>query len=172
MSPVLVKVTWDEGCRILISRFSPFLKETTATRLPVTVECGLFGWCEFRNAFLYARGRLTLSALLFLVCLISNGMECELLTTLDIWVDVFVGLPISPVCSKLPAQTEAVWSFVACFLSFMKSVYHPSQPWAVGIKIFPSARQVTCRNFNSVFHVLMDSPSQKKKGGILCCYLC
>lgn len=41
-------------------------------------------------------------------------MECELLTALDFWVDVFVDLPIRPVCSKLPAQTKAVWSLVAC----------------------------------------------------------
>lgn len=104
----------------------------------------------------------TLPALLFLLCLISNGRECKLLTILDFWVDVFVVLPISSVCSKLLAQTEAVWSFVACLLPLMKSVYHPSQPWAVLIKIVPSARQVTFRNFNLVFHVLMDFPSPKK----------
>lgn len=74
----------------------------------------------------------------------------------------FFGLSISSVCSKLLAQTEVVWSFVACLLPLMKSVYHPSQPWAVLIKIFPSAGQVTCRNFNLVFHVLVDSPSLKK----------
>lgn len=159
------RLMWDEGCRTLISRFSPFLKETSAATLPVTVECGLFGSSEFSSYFLHAAdgGRLIPSALLFLLCLINNGIECELLSTLDFWVDVFVGHPISPVCSKLPAQTEAVWSFLACFLPLMKSVYHPSQPRAVLIKIFPSARQVTCKNFNLVFHVIMDSPSPKKK---------
>lgn len=162
-----LRVRWDEGCRILISKLSSFLKETSAaTHLlcGLPVECGLFDSSESRNAFLHAADgeRLTLSALLFLLCPISNGMNCKLLSRLDFWVDVIVGLTISPVCSKLPAQTEAVWSFVACFLPLMKSVYHLSQPWAMLIKIFPSARQVTCRNFNLVFHVFMDSPSPKK----------
>lgn len=49
----------------------------------------------------------------------------------------------------------------------MKSVYYLSQPWAVLIKIFSPARQVTCRNFNLVFHVLL----LQKKSGILYCYL-
>lgn len=58
------------------------------------------------------------------VSLVPYGMECKLLTRLDFWVHVFVGLPSHrPVCSKLPAQTKAVRSFVACFLPLMKSVY-------------------------------------------------
>lgn len=74
MSPVSVKERWDEGCRILISRLSPFLKEiSAAAHLPVTGECGLLGSSKSRNTSLPAAhgGRLTLSALLFLLCLME-----------------------------------------------------------------------------------------------------
>lgn len=69
-----MKERWDEGCRILISRLSPFLKEiSAAAHLPVTGEYGLLGSSKSRNTSLPAAhgGRLTLSALLFLLCLME-----------------------------------------------------------------------------------------------------
>lgn len=106
----------------------------------------------------------------------SNGSECMLLTRLGFWVDVFVGHPPLPVysdCSELPAQNEAIWSFILSPLPLLKPNIHLSQLNLESniIKIFPSTRQMSYENLNLVFHVLMDGFSFFKKGVSLCCHL-